>query len=185
MPLDRNKRRAVTSALGQKDRRRRKWHRGETPPLAASQFSLAALVLLVTLSSFVLAITHYRGPAIVDGLGRLATRLNTDARNFRETSADEIVPLAAAVAGLVLAILLAILVARLHSDRGVYVVWFVTCIAALGLIAALSLDVEPLAETKVKWLRLEQIAVSAFFWLSCLLPVGAGLGWYVKFTATK
>jgi hypothetical protein len=197
MPLDRDKRRAFVDALSRKGRRRRR-HRDESPPLAASQFSLAALVLLVTLSSFVLAIFHYQSETIVSGLSRASIRLtadrhqardavedNADDRSFREPTADEVVPLAATIASLVAAAALGCLVTRLHPDRGQYVVWFVTCIAALGLVASLSLDVEPLADTKLKWLRREQIAATALFCLSCLLPVGAGLGWYVKFSTTK
>lgn len=176
MSMDRHKRRAVVDALGRKHRRR--GHRGESPSLAPAQFSLAALVLLVTLSSFLLAIFHYQGVSIVN-------RLSRDARNFPETTADEVVPLTATVVSLVAAAALGCLVARLHPDRGLYVVWFVTCLAALGLVVSLSLEVEPLAETKIKWLRREQIVAAALFCLSCLLPVGVGIGWYVKLTATR
>jgi hypothetical protein len=185
MPLDRDKRRAVVHALGRKAQRRRRRYHGESPPLAASQFSLAALVLLVTLSSFLLAFFHYQGEAVVSGLSHASSRLKADARNFRETSADQIVPVAATAVSLAAAVALGWLANRLHPDRGLYVVWFVTSIAVLGLVVSLNLDVEPLAETKLKWLRREQIVATTLLCLSCLLPVGAGIGWYTKLAATS
>ncbi len=173
MEIDRNKARAVLNALGQKDRRRR-----TRPVLPKGQFSLAAVVTLITLSCFAAAFVHYQGE-------RLSTRINADARRFHKTSADEIVPLAAGVISFALAVLTACLVGRLDSDGGLYAAWLIACAAVLGLVASCSLNVEPLSETKLEFLRPEQIAATALFCLSCLLPVGAGLGWCWRFSTTR
>ena len=171
MPRKQLKAGDLIDALGQK-RERRRVGREPRPEPFKGQFSLAALVLLMTVASVGLAYFHYLGPTTIDEVARVRDRALHDAQDFPNNSAVEFVPLAAGVVSLILAGLLGSFVFYQPAKHGLTIVWVVTCLQ-LGLVLALSLPGRPLATIPLKdlkWIQFFPIAVLA---LSCTLPLGA------------
>lgn len=181
MVLPPEKSHAVLSRLGKKDRTRRRGpHR---PAFLLGQFSLAALVALVTAASVLLAVWHYQESEIRSSAASFERRARSDVHSFPETPADEFVP---PVVGLVcglLAIAVGFLVYRLPAERGLIAVWVLASLAFVGLLLAVSLPVRPLDETRLRQLEFVQLLPAILLGLGCLMPVASAVGWYAKFAS--
>lgn len=179
MSLNPEKAKAVLARLGGKIRTRRGPHR---PAVWLGQFSLAALLMLITAASLLFAISRYRGPQV---LRHVEERTQFGVRAFPNTLASEFVPVVAGCVSLTLGVVAGCMVYCLRPDRGIYVVFLVTCLAVLGLVVAWSLPNPSLAETKLRHLHVEQLIPTSLFALCCLLPLGSAVGWYAKYASTQ
>ena len=182
MPRKQPKAGDLVSALGQKPERRRSG-RAPRPDAFKGQFSLAAILLLMTVVSVGLAFAHNFGTATINEVGKVTDRALQDAENFPESSAAEFVPIAAGLLSLSLALLLGAFVFHQRVNHGLAVVWLTTCLGMLGLVLSVSLTTRPLATTPINSLTWMQIVPVAAFALSCALPLGAIGGWYARFVA--
>lgn len=183
MPRKQLKAGDLVDALGQKRERRRRAGSEPRPEASKGQFSLAALVLLMTVASLGLAYFHYLGPSTIDEVGKVRDRALHDAEDFPNNSAAEFVPVAAGVLSLLLAGLLGWFVFYQPAKHGLAVVWLVTCLSVLGLVLALSLPGRPLAAIPLKDLKWIQVLPIAVLALSCTLPLGAIGGWYARYVS--
>jgi hypothetical protein len=182
MPRNQLKAGDLIDALGQK-RERRRAGREPRPEPVKGQFSLAALVLLMTVASVGLAYFHYLGPTTIEEVGKVRNRALHDAQDFPNNSAAEFLPLAAGVLSLLLAGLLGSFVFYQPAKHGLAIVWLVTCLSVLGLVLALSLPGRPLATIPLKDLKWSQVLPIAVLALSCTLPLGAIGGWYARYVS--
>jgi hypothetical protein len=183
MPRKQLKADDLIDALGQKKERRRRTTSDPRPEACKGQFSMAALVLLMTIASLGLGYYHYLGPTTIDEVSKVRDRALHDAEDFPNNSAAESVPLAAGVLSLLLAVLLGSFVFYQPAKHGLAVVWFVTCLSVLGLVLALSLPGRPLAAIPLKDLQWIQVLPIAVLALSCTLPLGAIGGWYARYVS--
>ena len=146
------------------------------------QFSLAALLMLITMASLLLGISHYRGRQIALDVEE---RTQISARAFPDTPANEFIPVVVGLVSVTLGILAGCWVYRMRADRGIYVVFFLACLAVLGLVVAWSLPIRPLAETKLRHFHVVQLIPTSLLGLCTLLPLGSAVGWYAKFASTE
>ena len=179
MTLNPEKAKAVLARMGGKKRSRRGPHR---PAVWLGQFSLAALLLFITVASMLLAISHYQGPQIIRHLDE---RTQIVARTFPDTPADKFVPVVVGLVSVTLGIVTGCLVYRMRADRGIYVVFLLASLAVLGLIVAWSLPIRPLTETKLQYLLVNQLIPISLAGLCTLLPLGSAVGWYARFASTE
>jgi hypothetical protein len=167
--------------LGQKkERRRRRTGDEPRPDPLKGQFSLGALMLLMTVASLGLTYFYYLGTTTIEEVGKVRERAMHDVEDFPNSSAAEFVPLAAGIVSVSVACLLGSAVFYQPTKRGLAVVWMVTCISVLGLVLFLSLSGRPLANTPLKELKWKQVLPIAGLTLSCTLPLGAIGGWCAR-----
>ena len=135
----------IWTKLGNKNRRPQ---RG--PVSWRGQFSLAALVALTTVACIALTVWHYRGPQIVDGA---IAHNRAHARAMPYAHADEMVQVSAILVSGLFGLAAGMLVFFMKTERGMYAVGFLTCVAFIGFVLAFNLQVRPLEETQLRFLR--------------------------------
>jgi hypothetical protein len=152
---------------------------GGKPPDRPKQFSLFLLVLLIVAATVVFGVAHNFWLETINS--NFADRVRRDIWKFQDPRAAELVPARAWTTGVALGIVCALLVHQLPVRWGIRVVYFLVCLAAVGLVMAWCLPNERLTLRYFTGLELQHIWAHALAALCVTLPLGAAVGWCANF----
>jgi hypothetical protein len=148
------------------------------PDRPDGHYSFFALVLVFLAASVVLGIAHNFWVEAINS--NFAGRVRSDFWTFRDYPMAEWIPALAWSVGLGLAIACALVVHLLPAAWGRRVVYSLACLAAVGLVLAWRLPIEPLTVRTVSRLEVQQIWAHVLAALCVTLPLGAAVGWCAR-----